>query len=177
MGGACIYFSSRTLFQVKHNIGHTKQVRNRTALTERGMPPLAFFPKGSWYIIKGHGQKMPHRKGRGLTSCCTEKIWRWVAIQSLRCVRLCNPMNCSTSGFPVLHYLLEFIQTHDHWVGDAIQPRDSQESSPAPQFESLNSLYLAVNWTFLLLLPPTYYLPLCVLSRSVVSDSLRPHGL
>ena len=52
------------------------------------MPPLAFFPKGSWCIIKGHGQKMPRRKGRGLTSCCIEKIWRWVAIQLLSCVQL-----------------------------------------------------------------------------------------
>ena len=24
----------------------------------------------------------------------------------------------------VLHYLLEFAQTHVHWVGDAIQPSD-----------------------------------------------------
>ena len=34
---------------------------------------------------------------------------------------LCDPMDCSTPGFPVFHYLLEFIQTHVHWVGDAIQ--------------------------------------------------------
>ena len=26
------------------------------------------------------------------------------------------------AGSPVLHYLLEFAQTHVHWVGDAIQP-------------------------------------------------------
>ena len=31
-------------------------------------------------------------------------------------------MNCSTPGFPVLHYLPEFAQTHIHWVNDAIQP-------------------------------------------------------
>ena len=35
---------------------------------------------------------------------------------------LCNPMDCSMPGFPVLHHLLEFAQTHVHWVGDAIQP-------------------------------------------------------
>ena len=33
---------------------------------------------------------------------------------------LCNPMNWSTPGFPVLHYLLWFAQTHVHWVSDAI---------------------------------------------------------
>ena len=31
-------------------------------------------------------------------------------------------MNCSMPVFTVLHYLLEFAQTHVHWVEDAIQP-------------------------------------------------------
>ena len=31
-------------------------------------------------------------------------------------------MNFSTACFPVLHYFLEFAQTHVHWVGDTIQP-------------------------------------------------------
>ena len=31
-------------------------------------------------------------------------------------------MDCSTPVFPVLHYLLEFAQTHVHWIGGAIQP-------------------------------------------------------
>ena len=38
------------------------------------------------------------------------------------CPTLCDPMDCSTPGFPVLHHLLEFAQTHVHWVGDAIWP-------------------------------------------------------
>ena len=33
-----------------------------------------------------------------------------------------EPMDCSTPGFPVLHYLLELAQTHVHWVSDTIQP-------------------------------------------------------
>ena len=37
------------------------------------------------------------------------------------CLTLCDPMDCSTPGFPVLHYLLEFSQTHVHWVDDTIQ--------------------------------------------------------
>ena len=114
-------------------------------------------------------------------------------------------MDCSMPGFPDLHYLPEFAQTHVHWVGDAIQPshplsppfppvfnlsqhqglfqwvgslnqvakglgasvsvlpmniqgwfplgwlvrfpcspQDSQESSPAPQFESISSLALSL---------------------------------
>ena len=35
---------------------------------------------------------------------------------------LCDPMDCSTPGFPVLHHLSESAQTHVHWVCDAIQP-------------------------------------------------------
>ena len=31
-------------------------------------------------------------------------------------------MDYSMPGFPVLHYLPEFAQTHVYWVGDAIQP-------------------------------------------------------
>ena len=38
------------------------------------------------------------------------------------CLTLCDPMNRSTPGLPVHHQLLEFTQTHVHWVGDAIQP-------------------------------------------------------
>ena len=30
------------------------------------------------------------------------------------CLTLWNPMDCSMSGFPVLHHLLEFAQTHIH---------------------------------------------------------------
>ena len=33
---------------------------------------------------------------------------------------LCDPMDCSTPDFPVLHYLSEFAQTHVHWYSDAI---------------------------------------------------------
>ena len=45
-----------------------------------------------------------------------------LVIRLLSCVWLCDPMDCSTPGFPALHYLLETAQTHVHWVGDAIQP-------------------------------------------------------
>ena len=32
------------------------------------------------------------------------------------CPTLCDPMDCSTPGLPVHHQLLEFTQTHVHWV-------------------------------------------------------------
>ena len=49
------------------------------------------------------------------------------------CPTLCDPMDCSTPGFPVHHQLLELTQIHIHRVGDAIQPSHplSSPSSPA----------------------------------------------
>ena len=48
-----------------------------------------------------------------LSSCCSvAKSWP----------TLCDPMDCSMPGIPVLHYLLEFAQTPVHWVSYAIQP-------------------------------------------------------
>ena len=38
------------------------------------------------------------------------------------CPTLCDPVDYSTPGFPVLHHLLEFAQTHVHCISDAIQP-------------------------------------------------------
>ena len=38
------------------------------------------------------------------------------------CLTICNPMDWSTPGFPVLYYLPEFAQTQVHWVSDALQP-------------------------------------------------------
>ena len=38
------------------------------------------------------------------------------------CPTLYDPMDCSTPGLPVHHQLPEFVQTHVHWVSDAIQP-------------------------------------------------------
>ena len=35
---------------------------------------------------------------------------------------LCDPMDYSTPGFPVLHHLPLLAQTHVYWVSDAIQP-------------------------------------------------------
>ena len=41
-------------------------------------------------------------------------------------------MDQSTPGLPVLHYLLEFAQTHVHWVGDKNQPSHPLSPSSPP---------------------------------------------
>ena len=50
------------------------------------------------------------------------------------CLNLCDPMHCSTPGFPVLYHLLEFAQTHVRWVSDAIQPSHTMLSPSPPAF-------------------------------------------
>ena len=50
------------------------------------------------------------------------------------CLTLCNPMDCSTTGFLVLHQLLELARTHVHQVGDAIQPSHPLLSPSPPAF-------------------------------------------
>jgi len=43
-------------------------------------------------------------------------------------------MDCSTPGPPVLHHLQDFVQTHVHRVGDAIQPSPPLLSPSPPAF-------------------------------------------
>ena len=63
---------------------------------------------------------------------------------------LCNLMDCGMPGVPVLYCLLEFAQTHVHWVDDAIQPTISSsvaffsfcpQSFPASQSFPVSQLF------------------------------------
>ena len=58
---------------------------------------------------------------------------------------LCNSMDCSTSGFPVHHQLLEFTQNHIHWVGNAIQTSHPL-SSPYPRTFNLSQHQGLYKW-------------------------------
>ena len=63
------------------------------------------------------------------------------------CLTLCDPMNHSMPGLPVHHQLPEFIQTHAHRVGDAIQLSHplSSPSSPAPNPSQHQGIFQWVN--------------------------------
>ena len=54
-------------------------------------------------------------------SACDRSLCCWCSA-TLLCWTLCNPVDCSMTGLPVLHYLPEFAQVHVHWISDAIQP-------------------------------------------------------
>ena len=68
------------------------------------------------------------------------------------CLTLCDSRNRSIPCLPVHHHLLEFTQTHVHWVGDAIQPSHplSSPSSPPPIPPSIrvfsNESTLCMRW-------------------------------
>ena len=59
-------------------------------------------------------------------------FWGSVSSVAQSCLTLCSPMDCSTSGFPVHHQLLEPTQTHVHWVRDAILPAHPLSSPSLP---------------------------------------------
>ena len=61
------------------------------------------------------------------------------------CLTLRSCMNCSTSGFPVLHHLLEFAPTHVLWVSDAIQPSHPL-SPPSPLALNLSQHQGLFQW-------------------------------
>ena len=71
------------------------------------------------------------------------------------CPALCNPMDCSTPGFPIHYPFPELTQTHLHWVSDAIQPSHPL-SSPSPAFnlsqhQGLFFFFYYFNWRLITL--------------------------
>ena len=62
-----------------------------------------------------------------LLPCC-----KGISSVAQSCPILCDPVDCSTSGFPVHHQLTEIAQTHVCQVGDANQPSHPL-LSPSPQ--------------------------------------------
>ena len=75
-----------------------------------------------------------HCAGTSLQTSLTQQGC-WSAAQPR--LTLCDPLDCSKAGFPVFHHLLEFAQTHIHWIGDVIQP-SSPLSPPFPPVLTLS---------------------------------------
>ena len=96
------------------------------------------------------GQCLRYRDSRRIKEKGTEKLFEEIMAEKIlpwgreihiqedsvssvpqSCPALCNPMDCSTPGFPVHHQLPEPTQTHVHCLSDAIQPSHPL-SSPSP---------------------------------------------
>ncbi|CAM9604088.1 unnamed protein product [Rangifer tarandus platyrhynchus] len=59
------------------------------------------------------------------------------------CLTLCDPMDCSTPGFPVHHQLPKLAQIHVHRVSDAIQPSHPLLSSRLQSFPASGSFQMS----------------------------------
>ena len=61
------------------------------------------------------------------------RLYHWLSdlVVVQLCPTLCDLMDCSMPGFIFLYCILEFAQTHVHWIGDAIQ-QSHPLSSPSP---------------------------------------------
>ena len=79
--------------------------------------------------------KWHHRHSIGAQTHCYKKSLPQSCCCSVTpsCLTLCDPMGCCMPGFPVLHHLLKFSQSHVQWVGDAIQPSQSVDLFSCPQ--------------------------------------------
>ena len=71
-------------------------------------------------------------------------------------LNLDDPMDRSMPGFPDLHYLSEFAQTHVHWVSDAIQLFHSL-SLPSPLALSLSQHLCIFQWVGFPIRWPKYW--------------------
>ena len=71
------------------------------------------------------------------------------------CLTVCDPMDCCTWGFPVLHYLPEFVQTHVHRVGDAIQPSHTQRHTYT---NTCTYIYTGIGYRLYSIFSCLYYL-------------------
>ena len=86
-------------------------------------------------------QQLPHCKAHYLLDCCCCSV-------AQLCLTICYAIDCSTPGFPVLHYLPEFAQTRVHWIGDATSPSHPLSLHPPPA-----SVFLSIKvFSFCLLL-------------------------
>ena len=104
----------------------------------------SYWKQGRWSCLLTW-QPLPRGNQTGWDS---SPLWEWLGELSFvsfflnqfssvtqSCLTLCEPMDCSTPGFPVHHQLPELAQTHVHWVSDAIQTSHPLSSPSPPAFD------------------------------------------
>ena len=81
----------------------------------------------SGVVFKGHAQFLAFSPGSSEVATGVFWVFSYFVVLNLPqlqyccccsgaqlCLTLCNPVNCSTPGFPVFYQFLEFAQTHVH---------------------------------------------------------------
>ena len=81
------------------------------------------------------------REREGWSLCCHPgpPVLVWFGVEC------CDPMDCSSPGFPVHHQLPKLVQTHVHLVSDAIQSSHPL-SPPSPPAFSLSQHQGLFQW-------------------------------
>ena len=75
------------------------------------------------------------------------RYWIGCSVAQL-CLPLCDPMDCSMPGSPVLHHLLEPAQTHVHLAGDAMQSSHPLLSPSPPALNLSQHQCFPTSWLF-----------------------------
>ena len=134
--------AATSIWHLSHGTPSLPHQPLRQEISARALLPLTrgqicLSPTG---LFNQHAQfiNIPHLKWMDQNTCS-------FAVQLLSCVWLCNPMDLSTLGFPVHHQLPEFMQTHIHQIGNAIQPSHPL-SSPSPPAFNLSQHQGLLQW-------------------------------
>ena len=88
-----------------------------------------------WFLLLRLPSGFPHLQVRLNDGIIQERRCCCCSVTQ-SCLTICNPMDCSTSGFHVLHYLSEFAQTHIQWCHPTI-------SSSVVPFSSWHQIFPA----------------------------------
>ena len=102
----------------------------------------------------------PDRKEISVFCCCCCSLTKPY-------LTLWDPVECSTPGFPVLHYPPEFAHILVHWVGDGVQPSHPLLPTSPPPFNLLQHQSLS-RWV------TSWHQVAKVLGGASVSTSLLP---
>ena len=94
-------------------------------LSQQGSPTVRYCQISLHRDCTNLNLSQQHKKVSASFLCCS--------VAQL-CLTLWDPMDCSTPDFPILHHLLEFAQTHVHWISDAIQSSHPLSSPSPPAF-------------------------------------------
>ena len=97
--------------------------------------------------LRKRGQEGSNLATMGKTPCEDKGLINFCCSVADSCLTLCDPLDSSMPGFPVLHYLPEFVQTHVHWrchpiISSSVVPF----SSCPPSFPASGSFLM--SWFF-----------------------------